>query len=162
MQLKEAAGPGHLGYHLAPNKGPHQLGRRAGETEGHRGERGVQRKREHPFFLPSSERVAIDTVHLIKVSAPLHLLLLSLEHRAQAAACPARPFKLKCSPLQDGERKKDRDREETRWGAEGGEETLDICHHHWDCRSCKKKDRPNTAFYQPFSEGQKLRQHAPF
>lgn len=107
MQLKGAAGPGHLGYHLAPNKAPRQLGRRAGDRGRERGsleegaqrrERGEWRERESAlFFLPSSERVAIDTVHLIKIYAPplapsLSLsppLLLSLERRAQAAACPA-------------------------------------------------------------------------
>ena len=75
MWLKGAAVPGHLGYHLAPNKAPRQLGRRAGGRgrEGDRGteERGVEKMGESAlFFLPSSERVAIETPHLIKICAP--------------------------------------------------------------------------------------------
>lgn len=65
------------------------------------------------FFLPSSERVAIDTVHLIKIRAhpptttPEPLSLASPPSFSlwsaglRAAACPLGPFKLKCSPLQD-------------------------------------------------------------
>lgn len=97
MWLKGAAVPGHLGYHLAPNKAPRQLGRRAGGRgrEGDRGteERGVEKMGESAlFFLPSSERVAIETPHLIKICAPPPRALslsLPLQRWAQAAVCPA-------------------------------------------------------------------------
>ena len=84
------------------------------ERERKRGteERGGEKMGESAlFFLPSSERVAIDIAHLIKNVCPphyshththTHLLLLCLQHRA--AACPTLAIQ---TQVQDRERKTD-------------------------------------------------------
>lgn len=81
------------------------------EGAGGKGHRGAGRKRESAlFFLPSSERVAIDTVHLIKICAPPSLTL-SLVHRQLPLLLW--PFKLKCSPLLDGEKERQTERRDS-------------------------------------------------
>lgn len=82
-----------------------------GRRERERGteKRGVEKMGESTlFFLPSSERVAIDTAHLIKnVCPPSFFSVCNTEPQSVQLL----PFRLKCSPLQDTGRRTDRHRE---------------------------------------------------
>lgn len=120
------------------------------DTEERRaGGRGTEERgqREHTlFFLPSSERVAIDTVHLIKICAyppqnpqplslaPPPLLSLSLERWAPSSCLSARPIQAQVQSAAG--QKKHADREEVVWAGRGAGEALDICHHYFHMLLC--------------------------
>lgn len=113
MQLKGAAGLGHLGYHLAPNKAPSpagEEGRRCRERElEERGteERGAGRKERAPFSSCPLQREWPLTLCISLKSVHPPSLTLSA---AQAAASPALAIQAQVQSSAGQRKKTDREK----------------------------------------------------
>lgn len=98
-------------------------GRREKELEEGAQRRGEWRERECTlFFLPSSERVAIDTVHLIKICAPSSPLPAALSGAQSPGSCLSRSGHSSSSAVHCRAERKEADREKAGSWAGGGVE----------------------------------------